>query len=145
MPLRLAILKAGAAESIIAKNTGIKKWYIGGHSLGGTAAALFAFSNRDAIDGLILLASYPAGSSDLSVSGLSVLSVSAEKDGIINMEAFGKSAGLLPPGTVFIEIKGANHSQFGDYGLQEKDSAADIDVYMQHGMVIQYMLEFMGN
>ena len=32
----------------------------------------------------------------------------------------------LPPGTAFVEIEGANHARFGNYGEQSGDGVAEI-------------------
>ncbi|MBN1298244.1 MAG: alpha/beta hydrolase [Actinobacteria bacterium] len=140
MPLRLAIFKTGAAEGIIEKNPGIERWFTGGHSLGGAAAAIYTSKNTGIIEGLVFLASYPAGSSDLSKTTLSALSITGSNDGIIDLEGAGKTENLLPEDTEFVEIDGGNHSQFGDYGLQEGDNAAAISIEKQHAAVIENII-----
>lgn len=42
MPFSFAIFNTNKAQDIIKDHQTIKHWYIGGHSLGGTAAAMFA-------------------------------------------------------------------------------------------------------
>lgn len=100
--------------------------WVGGHSLGGVAAARFARSRRDLVSGLILLASYPAKSDDLSDSGLPVLSLWAELDGLSTKAEIEASRSLLPPDAPFVMIPGGNHAGFGAYGPQRGDGIATI-------------------
>ena len=74
--LNFALLDANAAEEYIDIYPEIDKWIVGGHSLGGVAAAMFAHDNDD-VGGLILLGSYPSESSDLSNHSIDVLSLYA--------------------------------------------------------------------
>jgi len=123
MPLALAVLSPNEADSAIENNPGVATWTIGGHSLGGVMAAQYAAGNLDTIDGLVLLASYPQSSSNLSRSGLRVSSLVGTQDTVVNREAWEAARPFLPEDTRFLEIKGANHAQFGDYGVQPGDTA----------------------
>jgi len=123
MPLALAVLSPNEADSAIENNPGVATWTIGGHSLGGVMAAQYAAGNLDTIDGLVLLASYPQASSNLSKSGLRVSSLVGTQDTVVNREAWEAARPLLPEDTRFLEIEGANHAQFGDYGVQPGDTA----------------------
>ena len=61
MPCNLAFLGIDSADSIMSnKDYNYDKWYISGHSLGGVMASYYAINHTDNLDGLILLASYPA-------------------------------------------------------------------------------------
>ena len=143
MPLRLAIFNTDAAAGIIEENSGINTWIIGGHSLGGSAAAIFAANNTDKVDGIAFLASYPANSSDLSVTSLEAVLITGSKDGIINTGSLATTENLLPSRTEFVDIEGGNHSQFGDYGLQSGDNPADITIEEQQEIVIQNILRLL--
>ncbi|MDG8483843.1 alpha/beta hydrolase, partial [Streptococcus pneumoniae] len=59
MPFSFAIFNTNKAHDIMKVHQTIKHWYIGGHSLGGTAAAMFAEKNQRKLDGLFFFASYP--------------------------------------------------------------------------------------
>lgn len=109
-----------------------------GHSLGGVIAASNAAALVDAgkVAGLVLLASYPAGSTDLNEVAFPVLSVTASEDGVLNWEAFEAAANLLPADTIYDEIEGGNHSGFGDYGLQDKDGTATISAAEQREQIV---------
>jgi hypothetical protein len=93
-------------------------WAVGGHSLGGVAAATFAASG-DA-DGLVLFASYPV--TDLSdLNDVAVVSISGTRDGLSTPNDIAEHRHLLPAGARFAPIEGAIHAHFGDYGAQPGD------------------------
>jgi predicted esterase len=144
MPLRLAVFDPNAADTVIKENPEIKNWVIGGHSLGGSMAASFAFNNPERISGLVLLASYPAGSNDLSKSGIRVISVTGTNDGVLNKKSFISSEKLLPGNTITVSIPGGNHSQFGDYGVQSGDNKAEISIEQQHRIVVENILKLLS-
>lgn len=98
----------------------VSTWLVGGHSLGGVRACQLA---PDA-HGLVLFASYCAN--DLSASGLPVLSLSGSEDGLTTRDKIADARQLLPADAVLVEIPGAAHSSFGDYGLQPGDGTPDI-------------------
>jgi predicted esterase len=145
MPLRLAVFNPNAANTVIKENPEINNWVIGGHSLGGSMAASFAFNNPEAISGLVLLASYPAGSDDLSKSGIRVISFTGTNDGVLNKESFKSSGKLLPGNTIMVSIPGGNHSQFGDYGFQSGDNKAEISIEQQHKIVVDSILQLLND
>lgn len=142
MPFSFAIFNLNKAQDIIKDHQTIKHWYIGGHSLGGAAASMFAEKNQSKLDGLFFLASYPA-SDALKQSSLKVLSISGEKDGLATQEKIKKSKTNLPSQTVYQEIKGGNHAQFGMYGKQKGDQPADIPALSQQNDLIQTMLDWL--
>jgi len=130
MPLNFALLGEDAAETIRAdENDKYDKWYAGGHSLGGVAAAMVAADAEEpdgtgAWDGLILLASYPTA--ELSTP---VLSIYGSEDGVLDPDKYSKTAadGLWPDDFTEKVIEGGNHAQFGDYGKQKGDGIPYID------------------
>ncbi len=135
-PLNLMVFDPDKAGEVIAKHPDIEHWAVGGHSLGGAMAANFAYTHPGAVEGLALWASYPAGSNDLSDSGLQVLSVYGTLD-MAGMEPFKSSASLLPGDTTWVVIEGGNHAQFGDYGPQAGDNPAGIPAQVQWKMAAE--------
>lgn len=131
VPFKLAIFDMDAAGKVIPEYPGITHWAVGGHSLGGVAAAGYARSDNSGVDGLVLLAAYPSG--DLSQTGLEVLSVTASNDQVLNKDAYEEALPNLPGGTQFALIEGGNHSQFGRYGHQDGDGEATISEDDQRG------------
>jgi len=144
MLLNLAILSPERAQDIIDSYQGIRAWAIGGHSLGGSMAARFAGLHTSEIKGLVLWASYPARSDDLSTSTLPVLSVSASRDGLATPAKIAAARVLLPPATIYLPIEGGNHAQFGSYGTQMGDHAASITAADQWRLVIQATADFLA-
>jgi predicted esterase len=137
MPLNLAVLGTERASSVI------KDWVIGGHSLGGSMAASYAYHHKDKIKGLVLWASYPASNNDLSDSTLKVTSIYATLDGLATQDKIGASHNLLPADTTWVQIVGGNHAQFGWYGAQSGDNPAVISREEQQAQVIQSTLDLL--
>jgi hypothetical protein len=145
MPLNLAVFGSNKATAVIREFPDIENWVIGGHSLGGSMAALYADNHTDQIDGLVLWASYPASSNDLSDSALKVVSISASQDGLATPEKIDASRPLLPADTTWVEIIGGNHAQFGWYGSQPGDEAASISRKDQQSQVVQSTLDLLNS
>ncbi len=97
---------------------------VGGHSLGGVAAASYSDSHADKICGSVLLASYPSGK--MSENAPPVLSVYGTRDGVMDPDKFREAQPYLPPFSVTEQISGGNHAGFGDYGAQDGDNEATI-------------------
>jgi len=136
MPLNLAVLGVNTANDVIASYPQINAWAIGGHSLGGTMAAQFAYENPSKIRGLVLWAAYPASGTDLSKSNLLVTTIHGSDDGLVNSAQIDDSLKLLPTSTVRVEIAGGNHAQFGWYGDQGGDNAATITREFQQSQIL---------
>lgn len=143
MPLNLAVFGIDKADQIMIKYPDIKKWFIAGHSLGGAMAANYARENISKLEGLILLAAYPAENDELKNHDLDVLSIYADNDSFATLEDIEKSRELLPENTVWKEIKGGNHSQFGYYGFQRGDNQAQISREKQQQEILNAILSFM--
>ncbi|WP_431279143.1 alpha/beta hydrolase [Leifsonia poae] len=128
-PLGIAFLATGALESARSGHPEVKEWVVGGHSLGGTVAAMEADAGKAGdsapVAGLLLYASYPA--SDISSSlKTPVESISGSRDGLATPDKIQASRSDLPGDTVFTVIQGGVHSQFGDYGPQSGDNTPTI-------------------
>ena len=131
MPLNLAVFGVNTANDVIASYPQVNSWVIGGHSLGGTMAAQFAYENPSKIRELVLWAAYPASGADLSENTLSVTTIRGTNDGLVSSKQIDDSLELLPPSTVRVEIAGGNHAQFGWYGDQGGDNPATITRELQ--------------
>lgn len=143
MPLNLAVFSPNRATRVIQTYPKIETWAVGGHSLGGAMAASYSGSNLDRVRGLVLWASYPPGSTDLSASDLEVVSIYGSNDGILSSNQPGQSRALLPSTTSWILIEGGNHAQFGWYGLQPGDGEAAISRMDQQNQIIAATLELL--
>ena len=137
MPLRLAILDIGAADRVMAAHD-YPHWFIGGHSLGGAMAAEYAAKCPDRLDGLILLAAYPA--KPLS-DRLKVVTIYGSEDGVLNMKNLEKGRQYLPAGAVEHVIQGGNHAGFGNYGPQSGDGVATISAEQQQEETVRIIME----
>ncbi len=145
MPFKLAVFSPNKAEEVISSYSQIDEWYIGGHSLGGAMASQFTYNNPDIIQGLILLASYPPNSSDMSSSKIRVLSIAGTEDGLADKDKIEASKKLLPKSTYFVWVEGGNHSQMGWYGFQDGDNTAAITREKQQEIITNSIVQFMIN
>ncbi len=105
-------------------------------------AASYLYSNPGVADGLILWASYPAESNNLSASGLKALSIYGTLD-MAGMDKFDASRTLLPADTTWAVIEGGNHAQFGDYGFQPGDNVATISAAEQQAQIVDATILFL--
>ncbi|MGD2049368.1 MAG: alpha/beta hydrolase [Chloroflexota bacterium] len=145
MPLNLAFLAPNRALEVMAEYPEISNWAVGGHSLGGAMAANFANSHPAAVQGLVLLGAYPAGSDDLSDQDLLVTSIYGTNDGLATLDEILGSEALLPPDTRWVAIEGGNHGQFGWYGSQSGDNPAAISRESQQAQVARATSELLGS
>ncbi|MDX2077361.1 MAG: alpha/beta fold hydrolase [bacterium] len=136
MPLNFAIFNISGADDVIAQFPTIEKWAIGGHSLGGAMSARYAHDNPDKISGLVLWASYPEASKSLADMDTKVTSISGSLDGLATPDTILGSRPYLPADTVFVEIVGGNHANFGWYGDQPGDNPATISRDAQTAQII---------
>lgn len=143
MPLNLAVFNPNAAKAVLETYPQIEQWVVGGHSLGGSMAANFARQNPSQVDGLILLASYPASNADLSKTDLAVLSIYATQDRLATEQKIRASQALLPPATQWMAIEGGNHAQFGWYGEQPGDGVATLSRPEQQRQTLSTVINFL--
>lgn len=143
-PLNLAFFGVNAADAVIADHSEITEWVVGGHSLGGVAASLYAEQHPD-IDGLIFEASYPSNGNLRDRADLQVLSLYATNDGLARPEQVLASASNLPQNAQFVAIEGGNHGQFGYYGLQDGDGTATITHDEQTKQTADAVSTFLAN
>lgn len=122
MPLNMAFLDMNAAARL-QRAYPYGHWYVGGHSLGGACAALYAAKHGAELKGLVLLAAYATKPLD---EGLSVLELHGSEDGVLNRKALEKGRRYLPASAAAEELTGGNHAQFGDYGPQKGDGVATV-------------------
>ena len=122
MPLRLAIFGENRADGIIGSME-YKRWTIAGHSLGGVCAAIYASKHPEKLAGVAMLAAYSTRPLD---DGLSALYIYGTEDGVLGMRRYQKYLANAPAQTEELVIEGGNHAQFGSYGVQRRDGAAQI-------------------
>lgn len=121
--LNLALFELRPFSDFTALAPEVSSWAVGGHSLGGVRACLYAGSDPS-VHGLVLFGSYCVN--DLSKSELWAVSVSGENDGLSTPDSILKYQANLPVSTAMVEIPGANHAAFGNYGVQPGDGESSI-------------------
>lgn len=137
MPFRLAVLHGNAAEEVL-KAHGYTEWYIGGHSLGGAMAAMYAADHGSDFSGVILLAAYP---SQKLPDTLTEIQLIGSEDRIINRDKVKQGQAYAPPHCVEYTIEGGNHAQFGSYGVQRGDGTAAISAEEQIQETVRVIME----
>ena len=154
----LAIWNSQKASKLLKQFPNIEQWVLGGHSLGGSTACIDLFENPDQFDGLFLMAAYSVN--DLSDSDIPVLSITGSEDGVLDMSNFNENKKNLPEGTaitspfelnygstngqtIYYEIQGGNHAQFGNFGFQDGDGTATISAEEQQNQVNEMLREFL--
>ena len=141
MPFNLAILDTDAADGIADLYPEVENWYIGGHSLGGSAASMYLEENYQIFDGLVLLGSY--STLDLSDYGIEVLSVYGSEDKVMNHDSYKENLVNLPVGFEKVIIEGGCHAYFGMYGEQDGDGTPTITNEEQIKITAEEIIEFM--
>ncbi|SFB40919.1 Alpha/beta hydrolase family protein [Nocardioides alpinus] len=116
-PLGIGFTALGTPEEIIEDHPEVDRWAVGGHSLGGVVAGIFARDHD--LDGLLLWASFPSES--LARRDLVASSISGTEDLLTTPRDIEDSRADLPPGSTFVAVEGAVHAFFGDYGEQPGD------------------------
>lgn len=141
MPFHLAVLDINAADGIQEQYTQIEKWYIGGHSLGGSMAASYLADHADDFDGLVLLGAY--ATVDLSDTDLNVLSNYGSEDKVMNREKYDENKSNLPSDFTETVIEGGCHAYFGMYGEQDGDGTPTISNKEQICLAAKAIAELM--
>lgn len=125
-PLDIGFTAVDAPGAVIADHPEVRRWAVGGHSLGGVAAASYAGDHPDQVSGLLLWASYPLDSL-ADRTDLAVTSVSGTRDGLATPDDITASLDDLPPDTRVVVVEGGVHAYFGDYGVQPGDGTPTVD------------------
>jgi pimeloyl-ACP methyl ester carboxylesterase len=145
MPFNLAVFGVDLANGVIQAYPNIQAWAIGGHSLGGAMVASFAHKYPGAVKGIVLWASYPASTDNLSAQAIQAVSIYGTRDGLTSLMDINASRALLPASTSYVEIFGGNHAQFGWYGPQPGDNEAMISREVQQAQVINATLALLNS
>lgn len=136
MPFRLAFFGMNKADDLLSRYD-YDGWYIGGHSLGGAMAAVYAADKEEQLTGVVLLAAYPTKQLD---DDLAVITIYGSEDRVLNMKKLEEGRQFLPPAAVSCMIEGGNHAQFGNYGPQSGDGEAAISAAEQQSQTEEIIL-----
>ncbi len=139
MPFRLAVFDVNAADGLRENFPEVTRWYIGGHSLGGSMAASYLEDHVSEYEGLLLLGSY--STVDFSSTELNVISVYGSEDGVLNSEKYAENISNLPQGYGELVIEGGCHAWFGDYGAQDGDGSPTITAAEQWKITADFFIE----
>lgn len=143
MPGNLAVAGGNAASKVMEAYPD-QTFVIGGHSLGGAMAARFAAGHADELAGMFLLGAYADEKGNVSDTSLSVISIIGDKDNVVNRENVEEGRDYLPLDTIYYNLPGGNHAQYGDYGLQKGDGTADINMEEQLKLTADSLLSWMA-
>lgn len=102
-------------------------------------AASYISNHTDEFEGLLLLGAY--STSNISDSGLSVISVYGSEDKVLNMEKYKENRGNLPSGFTEFIIEGGCHSYFGSYGRQDGDGEPSVSMEEQVRQTVDVFVE----
>ena len=140
MPFNLAVFDISRADGVRDGFDKVEKWYMAGHSLGGSMACSYVADNIDSFAGVILLAAY--STEDLTQTKLSVLSIYGSEDLVLSRESYEENKKNLPSGFSELVIEGGNHAYFGTYGEQSGDGKAKITNREQIEITANKIAEF---
>jgi hypothetical protein len=141
MPFNLAVLDTDSADSIIdSGNYTYERYYMSGHSLGGSISASYIKNHPNKVDGLILLAAY----SPDDLGDFSVLSIYGSNDKNLNKVTYDESLDLIDGNLTEYVIEGGNHAQFASYGIDKKDGKATISPEEQKNITEEQILKFIN-
>lgn len=118
--LNLAVFGISEAGEIQAVFPKVKHWYIGGHSMGGSMACMFAGKHPEKFDGVLILGTY--SETDLSRTSLRVMSINGDQDGIFPPKFIADKKAMLPVSARIVTVRGMNHAEVGNYGKQSGDA-----------------------
>lgn len=158
MPSNLAVINSSKGAKLFDHFPAMDRWMIAGHSLGGAMATNMINKYPEKLEALIYLAAYPADDRIKDYSG-SVLSISGENDGLTTPGDIEESKKDLPEAyemititdfpnnltakTLYYQIEGGNHAQFGNYGEQENDLEATITREQQQNQVVELIQNYL--
>ena len=139
----VALLNKNIAVKLKAEHPDITEWYMGGHSFGGSIAAMCLGSNLEEFQGLVMIASYALN--DISASGKKVIIIYGTEDSILDRHKYNECLENLPPDYLEFIIEGGNHSYFGEYGDQDGDGRATITRAQQRDRAAEAIFNAISN
>jgi predicted esterase len=145
MPLNIAAFRPSMADDIVAANPEIDQWVIGGHSVGGAMAAQYTHTHSEHIAGLVIWASYPPDSADLSGLEIPVTLIYGSRETRVTDDSVSERQHLLPADTVYVRIEGGDHHQFGSYEIDPEDHLATISRDSQQQQILQATLTLLDS
>jgi dienelactone hydrolase len=147
MPFDLAVFGSNRALDVIARFREIDTWAIGGHSLGGVMACNYARKFTRTIDAVVMWASYPSETYRIDDKDLKVLSIYGTADQSVTRDEIETSRQHLPENTVWVEIAGATHNQFGYFcdNATQDNATGIISREEQQRRIVEATAGFLGS
>lgn len=143
MPFDLAVLAPGRAGRLLDGLDAVPdRVVLAGHSLGGAMAARYALRHPDAVDALVLMGAYSAGSDDLSGTELPVLDLAGEHDGLATVAKVTDGLTRLPADARLVVVPGSVHAFFGRYGPQAGDGRPSVPRAAAEGAIREALAGF---
>lgn len=142
MPWRLASKGYNKPKELNLFKDTTKTYILSGHSQGAKMAAQFVYENPYLINKLILIGTSHPRDISLANSRISILKIYGSNDGLADEKSIQDNKSKLPKTTLFAQIDGANHSQFGYYGFQLGDNKASINREQQQEETLKCILDF---
>lgn len=136
MPFHFALYNRNKADRLLSEYTSYGNYYIGGHSLGGAVASIYASGHGELLSGIILLAAYPAKPLPDSLTEISVY---GSEDGVLNFDKLEENKKYAPAESYYYVIQGGNHAGFGNYGPQHGDSDAEVTKEEQQKQTVEFI------
>lgn len=140
MPFRLAFFGINKAGDVM-KQHDYKNWYIGGHSLGGAMAAVYAADHGEELKGVVLLAAYPTKPLKENIT---VMSICGSNDMVVDRAKLSEGRTFAEGRYLEYVIEGGNHAGFGCYGEQKGDGKADIPAEEQQQKTAEFIAKEKG-
>jgi len=130
----------GRARAAMREHPEVSAWVAAGHSKGGAVAARMLHEQAWDLAGLVLIGTTHPRDFSLAHSPVPVTRIAGSRDRIASLPRMRANDRLLPASTRTLEIEGANHSQFGYYGLQPGDRFATISLERQQAATLAGIL-----
>lgn len=132
------------AHAVIDQHPSADRWVVAGHSLGGALASRVALSGSARIAAVVLIGTTHPRDWDLSSLTIPIAKIYGSNDGVAPPARMFGNRHLLPQHTLWVEIKGGNHSRFGHYGHQLRDGKATITRDHQQALTRDVLLQMLG-
>jgi dienelactone hydrolase len=82
---------------------------------------------------------------NFSTSTYPILSLTGEKDGLSTPGKIKETKHLLSKNTELVQVKGANHAQFGMYGKQKGDNKASVSTKEQQDELVKRTVKWLNS
>ena len=128
-------------KAVIKGQPAVKRWVVGGHSMGASVAARFVYDEPKQFRGLILVGTTHPRDFDISTYSGDVTKVYGTEDKVASQVKSEENKKLLPAKAHWVRVEGGNHAQVGDYGTQFGDGKATISRVKQQQLTREALVQ----